>query len=594
MVNYKREINAIKNRIKTDKTGFSLTVLQKRLLSVSLAIAFIFCIIFARYFYIQVVDGQNLTILAEDQWNREVPVIAARGIIYDTNGNVLAGNENTYSIFLRPNAVSNALYCATVLAGIFGVDKDELIEKIEEHSVSEITVAKHATAAQIEQLISFGLDGVYYARDNTRVYTYDDVLCQVLGFTSVDGTGISGLEKYYQSLLGGEDGEILYSTDIIGVETDDVAIIYRPATDGSSIKLTIDIDIQLAAEQAAKEAYISSGAASVSCIVLDSQDFSVLAMVNYPSYNLNEVPRDDSETLNTLSRNTIVCDIYEPGSTFKIITAAANIEEYLQGNTSAFSPSYVFNSSRTRTVDGTTIKCWSDHKNGKHSNQTLADALNNSCNPCFTDIALSLGTETFYDYLTAFGFGNVTGIDFSGEAVGMLLAESVVRNCDLARIGFGQTIAVTRLQLACAVAAAVNGGYYYVPRLLDSVISSDGTEQKIQSVLKQQVISEEASRLLAELLENVVTEGSGKNAYIEGYKVAGKTGTAQKYENGGIAAGKYVSSFVGFFPSDNPQYLVLVTVDEPQGAYYGSVVAAPVAKSIFEDIITIKNIQPFE
>lgn len=559
-----------------------------------MAITFIFCIIFARFFYIQVVDGQSLAILAEDQWNREVPVIASRGIIYDTNGNVLAGNENTYSVFLRPNAVSDSLYCTTVLAGIFGVDREELAEKIEEHSVSEVTVARHATAGQIEQLISFGLDGVYYARDNTRVYTYDDVLCQVLGFTSVDGTGISGLEKYYQSLLGGENGEILYSTDILGVETEDVAIIYRAATDGSSIKLTIDIDIQLAAEQAAREAYISSNAASVSCIVLDPQDFSVLAMVNYPSYNLNDVPRDDSEALNTLSRNTIVCDIYEPGSTFKIITAAANIEEYLSGNSAAFSPNYVFSSSRTRTVDGTTIKCWSDHKNGKHSNQTLAQALNNSCNPCFTDIALSLGTETFYDYLTAFGFGNVTGIDFSGEAVGMLLAESAVRNCDLARIGFGQTIAVTRMQLACAVAATVNGGNYYVPHLLESVVPPDGTEQKIQSVLKQQVISEEASRMLAGLLEDVVTEGSGKNAYIQGYKVAGKTGTAQKYENGGIAAGKYVSSFIGFFPSDDPQYLALVTVDEPQGAYYGSVVAAPVAKSIFEAIISIKNIQPFE
>ena len=386
----------------------------------------------------------------------------------------------------------------------------------------------------------------------------------------------------------------MYSTDIVGVETEDPAIVYSPATDGSGIMLTIDAEIQLAAEQAMREVYTSSGAKSVSCIVLDPQSFEILALVNYPSYDLNDVPRDDTETLNSLSRNKAVVDIYEPGSTFKVITAAANLEEYLQGNASAFSPSYVFNSSRTRSVDGTTIKCWSDHRNGKHSNQTLAQALNNSCNPCFTDIALVLGTDTFYEYLSAFGFGNVTGLDFSGEAVGMLLPQSMVRLCDLARIGFGQTIAVTQLQLACAVAAAVNGGNYYVPRLLDGVVSPDGTVEEIETVLKTEVISEQASRMLAQMLEGVVTEGSGKNAYIEGYKVGGKTGTAQKYEDGKIAAGKYVSSFVGFFPSDNPRYLALITVDEPQGTYYGSAVAAPVAKEIFQDIITIKNIQPYE
>ncbi len=236
----------------------------------------------------------------------------------------------------------------------------------------------------------------------------------------------------------------------------------------------------------------------------------------------------------------------------------------------------MFNGSRTRTVDGTKIKCWSDHANGKHSNQTLAEALNNSCNPCFTDMALALGKDTFYDYLSAFGLGNVTGIDFAGEALGMLVPKSLVRDCDLARIGFGQTIAVTGLQLACATAACVNGGNYYVPHLLKSVVSADGkTVEDYPVVLKQKAISEKASGMIAEMLEGVVSEGSGKKAYIEGYKVAGKTGTAQKYEDGHIAQGKYVSSFVGFFPSNAPKYLALIIVDEPQGTYYGSAVAAP-------------------
>ena len=246
-------------------------------------------------------------------------------------------------------------------------------------------------------------------------------------------------------------------------------------------------------------------------------------------------------------------------------------------------------------MDGTTVKCWSNHANGKHCNQTLSDALNNSCNPCFTDIALSLGKDTFYDYLSAFGFGKTTGVDYSGEALGMLLPESAVRDCDLARIGFGQTIAVSGIQLACATAAAVNGGYYYTPHLVKSIYASDGyVLNEAGKSLKNRTVSERASSTLASMLEGVVRDGSGKKADIEGYRVGGKTGTAQKYEDGHIAAGKYVSSFVGFFPADKPQYLALVIIDEPQGAYYGSTVAAPCAKEIFEGIISLKNIQPYQ
>lgn len=564
-------------------------------MSAILAIAFIFCIIFARFFYIQAVWGSELVYRATDQWNREIPVVASRGQITDRNGQLIAGNRTTYSVFVRPNAVANAQYAATVLSGTLGVEPNALLEKLQAGKVSEITVARQVEKENIEKLTAYGLAGVYYSRDNTRTYTYNDALCQVLGFTANDGTGLSGIEKYYENILCGVNGEIAYSTDIVGVETENSKIVYREAVAGDGVRLTIDMDIQLAAEQAMRSVYQSAGAKKVSCIVLDPNNFDVLAMVNYPSYDLNDVPRDDAQALNALSRNSLVSDIYEPGSTFKILTAAADLEEYYRGNKSAFSPSYVFNGSRTRTVDGTKIKCWSDHSNGKHSNQTLAEALNNSCNPCFTDIALALGKDKFYEYLTAFGLGNVTGIDFNGEALGMLVPQALVRDCDLARIGFGQTIAVSGLQLACAAAAAVNGGNYYAPHLLKSIVSSDGkTVEEYSPVLKQKPISEQASRQLAAMLEGVVKEGSGKKAYIEGYKVGGKTGTAQKYEDGHIAAGKYVSSFVGFFPSDSPRYLALIIVDEPTGTYYGSAVAAPVAKEIFEDIIKIKNIQPFE
>ena len=258
---------------------------------------------------------------------------------------------------------------------------------------------------------------------------------------------------------------------------------------------------------------------------MDVNTFEVLALANYPSYSLNEIPRNDAELLNELTRNRLVCDIYEPGSTFKIITSAINLEEYARGNTKAFSPKYVFNSSRTRYVDGTTVKCWSNHANGKHSNQTLAEALNTSCNPCFTDMALSLGKETFYRYLSAFGFGQKTGIDYGGEAYGLLMPKEAVRNCDLARIGFGQTIAVSGIQLACATASAVNGGYYYTPRLVKSIYAEDGyVFMQNERILQNRTVSEKTSALLAEMLEGVVRDGSGKKAYVDGYKIGGKTG----------------------------------------------------------------------
>lgn len=558
-----------------------------------LAITFLFCVIALRFFWVQVVDGGELVVRAEDQWNREIPVVAARGRIYDRNGRLLAGNAQSFSVFVRPGSVTDKEHAARVLAELFGVDEETLLQKLTDGGVSELTVVRQADKASVEKLIGFDIDGVYFSADNKRVYPYGDVLCQVLGFTSGDGAGLSGMEKQYDKVLGGTDGQIMYTTDIVGNETEDTKIVYRSAVPGDDIKLTIDLDIQLSAEQAVREVYLSTGAKSASCIVLDPSNFDILAMVNCPSYDLNDVPRDEPQKLNALSRNVLVSDIYEPGSTFKILTAAADLQEYLNGNASAYSPTRVFNGSRTRSVDGTTIKCWSDHANGKHSNQTLAQALNNSCNPCFTDIALALGKDLFYEYLSAFGLGNVTGIDFSGEALGMLVPQSLVRDCDLARIGFGQTVAVTALQLACAAASAVNGGNYYVPHILKSVKPSDGgAEEEVVPVLKNRTISGEASSLLCDMLEGVVSEGSGRHAAIEGYRVAGKTGTAQKYENGAVASGKYVSSFVGFFPADRPRYLALVIVDEPQGAYYGSTVAAPVAKSIFEDIIRIRNIRP--
>lgn len=543
----------------------------------------------------QVFWQEELLYRALDQWTREIPVVAERGRIVDINGELLAGNETAYSIYARANAVKDANTAAQVLSSLLNSSCETIKALLSDHTRSEITLLKQAEKSLVEKIEGTNLSGVYYARDNKRIYPYGSLASQVLGFTAMGSEGTTGVERYYDEYLAGTNGEILFETDLVGVELEGSTAAYLPATNGLNVKLTLDYRIQAIAEEVMGRTLAASQAKGAQCIVLDPNDFSISAMVNLPSYDLNDLPRDELDTLNALSRNRLVCDIYEPGSTFKIVTAAANIEEYLKGNSNAFSTSHIFPSSRTRNVDSTTIRCWSDHSNGKHSNQTLAEALNNSCNPCFVDIALALGKEKFYDYLEAFRFGKATGIDFSGEAVGMLLPESTVRDCDLARIGFGQTIAVSPLQLACAAASAVNGGYYYTPHILKEIFSDDGfVSAKIERALLGRTVSEEASRILSEMLEGVVRDGSGKHAYIEGYRVAGKTGTAQKYENGFIAQGKYVSSFVGYFPANAPRYLALVIVDEPQGSYYGSTVAAPCAKEIFEGIIDVLNIAPFE
>lgn len=572
-----------------------MSVLRKRLFAVLAAITFLFCLFLSRFFYIQVIWEDDLNARALDQWTREIPVSAGRGNIYDRNGELLAGNLPAYSVYARANAVEDPEASANVLAAALGLSYDDVLEKLTDGSRSEIVLVKRTQKEVAERIEGADLSGIYYARDDKRFYPHGALACQVLGFTSYDGAGSTGIEQYYDRYLAGERGEILFETDLVGVDLDGATAAYIPGTDGLHVRLTLDYRIQALAEQVMREALSAYSAKAARAVVLDPRDFSVLAMVNLPSYDLNDIPRDDLTALNALSRNAIVSDVYEPGSTFKIVTAAADIEESLRGNPNAYAVNRVFSSSRTRVVDGTTIRCWSDHANGKHANQTLAEALNNSCNPCFVDIALALGKETFYDYLAAFNFGRATGIDFSGEAIGMLLPESTLRDCDFARIGFGQTIAVTALQLACASAAAVNGGYYYAPRLVDAIVTEDGAVlEETKPALVGRTVSEEASAILSSMLEGAVRDGSGKKAYIEGYRVSGKTGTAQKYENGHIAQGKYVSSFVGYFPADDPQYLALVVVDEPQGAYYGSTVAAPCAKEIFEGIIDVFRLPPSE
>ena len=571
---------------------YSVSVLRKRLFAIILLIAFLFLAIFGRFFYVQVVSGSDLKEKALDQWTRELPIVAERGIIRDRNGVPLVVNNTAYSVFIRPRSVTDPDKVAGVLSDVLGTDRAEVYKKASDKTVSEFAVASRRTEDEMRALAEYDLDGVYFSKDNVRAYPYGEFLTQVLGYVSSDGVGQTGIEKYYDKYLAGKKGEILYETDLLGIQLEGGKVRYIPAAAGLDITLTIDFAVQQLAEQAMETAYAVHKPKRAECVVLDPSSGEILAMAIKPSFDLNDIPRDDLEALNSLGRNGLISDAYEPGSTFKILTASANIEEHLNGNKKAFSLDYIFNYAGTRTVGGRKIKCWTSHANGKHSHETIKEALNNSCNPCFVDMALALGKKTVYKYVEAFGYGSVTGVDFAGEAQGMVIPVSAVTEGDLARIGFGQTIAVTPIQLAAATASAINGGYYYVPHLLKAVYDGERLAEKILPTMKNRTVSEKTSEIMAGYLEGVVKDGSGKQAYIEGYRVGGKTGTAQKYENGAIAQGKYVASFVGFFPADDPKYLALVIVDEPEGQHYGSTVAAPYAKMIFEGIISEKGIKP--
>lgn len=569
---------------------------KKRLLSLSVAAIFLFAVIFLRLGYIQIVWGSELKARAGEQWQRDLPLRAYRGDIVDTNGSLLATTQTGYSVYARPQSVENAEYAAEVLSDILQTEKSTLYEKLTKRGVSEVTLCRQINSETAEQIRNCNIAGVYLASEGLRSYVYGDLLSQVLGFVSSDGTGQTGLEAYYDKYLQGINGMLLTETDLVGRELNNGNTTYIPAVNGLTLTLTIDSVIQTVAENVLELAMYQQSPQAARCIVLDVTTGEILAMASKPSVDLNNLPRDDVEYLMKYSKNTLLTDVYEPGSTFKVLTASACLEEYRKGNPKAFSPEHIFGSSGIRIVDGSKISCWTKHANGKHSNQNLSDALNNSCNPVFTDIALSLGKDTMYEYLEKFGYGSVTGIDFAGEQAGLLVPQNAVTNGDLARIGFGQTIAVTALQLCMATAAAVNGGLLMKPYLVKEISDpiSGQTVKRFTPTVVNRVISEETSKQIASMLQRVVDEGGGKNAKVEGYQVGGKTGTAQKFINGALATGKYVSSFVGFFPSSSPKYLVLMIIDEPQGQSYGSIVAAPYAGIIFREIINYKNIAPLE
>ena len=557
--------------------------LKRKLPAVLALVVFLFLLLAGRLFYIQIIDGIGLQTLALGQWMRDLPFRAERGDIVDRNGTVLASSQTSYTVYVRPNDLKEHDKVAKAIASATGADFEEVYKKVIKSGVSEVRVATGLTKNEMLAVSAYGFDGVYFAEDATRYYNYGNFATQLLGFTNADGVGQSGIEQYYDAYLKGTDGASYTQTDLIGRELDDNVTSYLAPIKGMTAKLTIDFKLQSFAEKAVNDAVLTYSPKSASCLMMNADTGEILAMASAPTFNLNDIPRNDLSLLLAGAKNLLVTDVYEPGSTFKILTSAIGIETGVIKD-SYYCPGY-------KVVDGQRIKCW---RSIGHGSQDFAHGIMNSCNCVFMDIALSAGTATMYDYFEKFGLMRKMGVDISGEGKGILLAEESVKTVDIARIGFGQAIAVTPLQLATAVASVINGGKLVTPYVLDSIYSEDSKlAYRNTPVVVNTTVSESTSAAMREYLYGVVEEGGGKNAYVEGYRIGGKTGTAQKYKDGAIDRGAYVSSFIGFTEINGERILCLMIVDEPQGyVYYGSIVAAPYVGQIFRSTFAYYDVAP--
>lgn len=545
-------------------------------------------LLIARLVKVMVIDSEELENRAASQQTRNTTLSATRGKILDSTGVVLARNATAYKVVIWPSSIKDdeKERVAKELSSLLDMDYAKVLEKVNANK-QEIVLARQVERETVDKIESMKLGiGVGTAIDTKRYYSSGSLFSQLLGFTNIDGEGQAGLEQKYEKYLAGKNGRMVTETDgkqnplPYGVQE----II--EATDGCDLILTTDAVMQSALEKACKEALEVNKAASVQGVIMDCTTGEIKAMTTQPDFDPNFPPRNDMALLNSLMRNRVVTDSYEPGSTFKLITLSAALDSHTVNTGTGF---YCDGGC---TVNGERIKCW---RSGGHGSQTLYKAVQNSCNPSFVKMALSMGTETFYDYIYSFGFGSSTGSGITGESAGIVTHQKYITENTLARIGFGHSIAVTPLQLVTAVSAAVNGGKLMQPYVVDSIVAPDGTVVlKNEPKVVRRVISEETSALVRDIGESVVSEGSGKNAAIPGYRIGGKTGTAQKYgADGKIAQGKLIASFIGFAPADEPKYVCLILVDEPQvGTIFGSTVAAPFVKQVMEEVLRYAGYLP--
>lgn len=502
-----------------------------------------------------------------------MPITAERGKIYDANGAALAVSYTTYNVYTRYREIKDVNQVALFLAKKLNMSYNTVFEKISNSGVSEVLIKLKIKQELAEEILSSDIAGIFLSENVTRYYPYGDLLTQVLGFTSIDNVGQAGLESYFNEMLSGDDGYYMVQSDLQGKEIDNTLRTYVKSTPGQDVQLSIDVNLQIILEQVLAKAYDEQKAKGVTGILMNAKTGEILAMSNKPSFDLNEVPRDNVSALMDIMKNKCVVDVYEPGSTFKILTTAAALEAGVTNEQDGF---YCGGS---KVVDGQKIKCW---KSIGHGSQKLTMGFANSCNCVFMTLAERLGVERFYSYLTNFGIGSKTGVQISGESNGIMLNKKYVKTVDLARIGFGQTVAVTPIQLLSSVCSIVNGGLKVTPTII----------KKSSQIQEIQLVSKQTSQSINEMMKLVVNK-TAMYSFVPGYDIGGKTGTAQKYENGSIARGKYISSFIGTYPASNPQYALLLCVDEPNaGAYYGSVVAAPYGKQIFEGLFKYLGEQP--
>lgn len=545
-------------------------------------------LLIARLVKVMVIDSEELENRAASQQTRNTTLSATRGKILDSTGVVLARNATAYKVVIWPSSIKDdeKERVAKELSSLLDMDYAKVLEKVNANK-QEIVLARQVERETVDKIESMKLGiGVGTAIDTKRYYSSGSLFSQLLGFTNIDGEGQAGLEQKYEKYLAGKNGRMVTETDgkqnLLPYGVQEII----EATDGCDLILTTDAVMQSALEKACKEALEVNKAASVQGVIMDCTTGEIKAMTTQPDFDPNSPPRNDMALLNSLMRNRVVTDSYEPGSTFKLITLSAALDSHTVNTGTGF---YCDGGC---TVNGERIKCW---RSGGHGSQTLYKAVQNSCNPSFVKMALSMGTETFYDYIYSFGFGSSTGSGITGESAGIVTHQKYITENTLARIGFGHSIAVTPLQLVTAVSAAVNGGKLMQPYVVDSIVAPDGTVVlKNEPKVVRRVISEETSALVRDIGESVVSEGSGKNAAIPGYRIGGKTGTAQKYgADGKIAQGKLIASFIGFAPADEPKYVCLILVDEPQvGTIFGSTVAAPFVKQVMEEVLRYAGYLP--
>ena len=565
---------------------------KKKILVVFLCAVTVILALVGRLVYLMVFDAEYYQKKAEALHEREREIKAARGEIIDTNGTVLATNKTVCTISVIHSQITDSERVIQALAQTLEMEEEIVRKKVEKVSSME-RIKTNVDKETGDKIRDMELDGVKVDEDFKRYYPYNELASKVLGFTGGDNQGIIGLEVKYEEYLKGINGMILTTTDARGVELEGVAEDRLEPVAGNTLQISLDYNIQTYAQQMAEKVMEKKQADKVAILLMNPQNGEILAMVNVPEFDLNDPftlntgeessnmsDEEKQDALNQMWRNGCINDTYEPGSIFKIITASACLEEGVVHLDDSFScPGY-------RIVEDRKIRC---HKVGGHGAETFVQGIQNSCNPVFIDIGLRLGVDNFYKYFQQFGLLNLTGVDLPGEAGTIMHKKENVGLVELATMSFGQSFQVTPIQMATTVSSLVNGGRRITPHFGVRVLDSDGNEvEEFQYEEKKDIVSEETSATMRMLLESVVSEGSGKNAYIEGYEIGGKTATSQTLPR---SANKYISSFIGFAPADHPQVLGMCIIYNPQGVYYGGTIAAPVIREIFENILPYLGIE---